>query len=64
MYHKKIKLASTPSVKVRVHSIDGRTWTLGSPRQAASVQLAFIHRRKAEYNECKLCFVRNVDDKD
>lgn len=48
MKHKTIYVAKCPGVRVRVrlHSIDGKTWSASSPRHAASEQLAYKQKIK------------------
>ncbi|HEY6018862.1 MAG TPA: hypothetical protein VIY48_02935 [Candidatus Paceibacterota bacterium] len=47
MYHKVIRIADH---RVRVHSIDGRTWTAQSRRHAAQEQLAYNERKRNVYH--------------
>ena len=46
--------------RVRLHSIDGRTWCAESPRRAADVQLRFDAQRRREYLSLRRMFEDNV----
>ena len=63
MKHKTITLhVSDSRYRVRLHSIDGRTWCAESPRRAADTQLRFNSRVRHEYNALRNMVLDNVTD--
>ena len=64
MMHKTVTLniGDGHRYRVRLHSIDGRTWTAESPRRAADVQLRFNAMRRREYLALRNAIIDNVPD--
>lgn len=63
MLHKTISLTlGARRYRVRLHSIDGKTWCAESPRRAADIQLRFNAMRRREYLALRNAIVDNVTD--
>ena len=63
MLHKTITLHMPHRrCRVRLHSIDGKTWSAESPRRAADAQLRFNAQRRREYMALRRIIENNIAD--